>query len=306
MAKLFVSSSDEVHHRRGDTASTTTMMIIPRSSLIILYLKLWMIIAVIIIAAAEEAVEDQNIKSAPDGGGGNNGNGEPTQLSSFSLTPGSMMASSPSSLSSSSSSLSLSKMTTTVDRYIVDPNDGGVGDDDGDEYVINTMMEEGLSTKPKGGSQQRQGQRQQLQVHHRILSSSGSHAMNASTAAARQEWNQLDTDEQIVAGIGLLLMFWFCWCVMSCICNFLRAMCYGGGCGGRRSGGYTQIHNYPTHSTVVYHQPRSGGGGAVGGSGGRNCLWAACCFEFCCRDNQDFDCCTLCGPLLCLEVCCPV
>lgn len=37
----------------------------------------------------------------------------------------------------------------------------------------------------------------------------------------------------------------------------------------------------------------------------RNMLWALCCLECCCRDNQDFDCCELCCGLCLYETCCP-
>lgn len=104
------------------------------------------------------------------------------------------------------------------------------------------------------------------------------------------EWDSLSPQNQVMSAVGLALMFLVCWCAMTCLCNCLRScFCGGGGhyhrIGGGRSNEYYH-HNSSNRSCM-------------------NCLWALCCFECCCRDNQDVECCTLCGPLFCVEWFCP-
>jgi hypothetical protein len=62
--------------------------------------------------------------------------------------------------------------------------------------------------------------------------------------------------------------------------------------------GRTIVHDTTYDVTAATTTPRCG-------RPCRNLLWATCCFEFCCRDNVDFDCCTICCPLTVGECCCP-
>jgi hypothetical protein len=117
------------------------------------------------------------------------------------------------------------------------------------------------------------------------------------------EWNHLDPNQRIFALVGLVLAFLFCWCFMTCVCNCLRSCCYGGA--GRRPQRchYTEIDSMGR--TVVYHDTYGYSSPPTANRPCLNVLWAACCFECCCRDNQDFDCCQIGCPLLLAECCCP-
>jgi hypothetical protein len=120
------------------------------------------------------------------------------------------------------------------------------------------------------------------------------------TSSFRSQWQQLDPHERLFAVLGTILAFLFCWCLMSCICNCLRACCCGAGRPQRHE--YRQIDSMGR--TVVYRDSYYHGGGGASRPC-MNLLWGACCFECCCRDNQDVDCCQLCCPLLLMEWCCP-
>ena len=107
-------------------------------------------------------------------------------------------------------------------------------------------------------------------------------------------WNYNDP-QSWMQFLPFLVLFWVCWCIMSCVCNCVRRCCCGRGGGGR--GQYHRIgpNQYAYHNNNA-DRPIL------------NVLWAFCCFEYCCRDNQDIgggDCCQLCAPLVCLECCCP-
>jgi hypothetical protein len=116
-------------------------------------------------------------------------------------------------------------------------------------------------------------------------------------------------EEKLLAIVGLIVAFLFCWCIMSCLCNCLRRLCCCSSSYGmqqqQQRHQYTEISNegravvHRTYVTTTQtpnpNRPRPL----------RNMLWATCCFECCCRDNADFDCCTMCCPLTVLECCCP-
>lgn len=138
---------------------------------------------------------------------------------------------------------------------------------------------------------------------------------NSTIGDWQQEWKGLHTEDRFLAVVGLFMAFLFCWCFMTCLCNSLRAALSCCGCGNRRRPQryqYTEIdpRNGRTivyRDTASYYYPNEP-------YNARPCrcinlLWATCCFECCCRNNQDvgnFDCCQLCCPLLALECCCPV
>ena len=125
---------------------------------------------------------------------------------------------------------------------------------------------------------------------------------NSPFSEFEHDWKTFDPSQRLLVVLGSLILACVCWCVVSCICNCIRDICFS--C----TGGRTRT------TTRTYYSPRSGGYTEIrtidnsrGSSAGiRNAMWTACCFECCCRDNQDFDCCSICAPLCCVEICCPV
>ena len=113
-----------------------------------------------------------------------------------------------------------------------------------------------------------------------------------------KEWRQLDPDERLFVLLGMAVAFLACWCFMTCLCNCLRAYFCGTS---RNRTEYRQIDS--AGRTVVYRDSYYTGGGP--NRPFMNLLWGTCCFECCCRDNQDVDCCKICCPLLLVECCCP-
>lgn len=128
-------------------------------------------------------------------------------------------------------------------------------------------------------------------------SSSGKH--NSFT----NEWNSLTPTEQVMSAAGLAIIFLVCWCVMTCLCDCcLRSCCFCGGRGGHYHRHYHRRNYAPVGRSSNDHCCRDSSNDRCSGM---NCLWALCCFECCCRGNQDVDCCTLCVPLFCAECFCP-
>ena len=98
----------------------------------------------------------------------------------------------------------------------------------------------------------------------------------------------------LMSTFGVVIIFLFCWCTMACFCNCVRS-CF---CSGGRRGHYQRIddhNNYNNHNGN--HNGNGNGNGGYGNENRRrrrpcmNMLWTLCCFECCCRGNQDIDCC---------------
>jgi hypothetical protein len=132
-----------------------------------------------------------------------------------------------------------------------------------------------------------------------------------------------DTDYDWVIVIAAVVVLWL---VLTCLCNTFRALCC---CRSSSSSRYRRTEyttlpatanrgmpyydgtrppaynpNYQSPSrTIVYQQqtlpPTQRKGNTCG-----NILLAACCFECCCRDNRDVDCCDLCCCLCVYQMCC--
>jgi hypothetical protein len=78
------------------------------------------------------------------------------------------------------------------------------------------------------------------------------------------------------------------------LCCCILPMC----CAPRRRRGYSYVPTNGVSRSVYIEEPPSQ-------SCGRNLLWGLCCFECCCRDSRDVDCCELGCGLLCFELFCP-
>lgn len=118
------------------------------------------------------------------------------------------------------------------------------------------------------------------------------------SSSFQSEWRQLDPDERWFVLLGMAVAFLACWCFMTCLCNCLRACFFPGS---RNRTEYRQIDS--AGRTVVYRDSYYNTTGPNRPC--MNLLWGTCCFECCCRDNQDVDCCKMCCPLLLVECCCP-
>ncbi|CAB9500296.1 expressed unknown protein [Seminavis robusta] len=138
--------------------------------------------------------------------------------------------------------------------------------------------------------------------------------------ALPRDWDDVKNMDP-VAVILLLLILWVLLCILvnilRCLFYYLFCRC----CNDPRRRGYTVVkdeavccnsQNLPPPFNPEYqiNPRRYSPSRAKCSYAGRNLLWAACCFECCCRDDRDlnvagYDCCDV-GCGLCLfEVCCP-
>jgi hypothetical protein len=122
------------------------------------------------------------------------------------------------------------------------------------------------------------------------------------------EWNSLNPDQQLMTTFGLVIISLFCCFIIVCLCNLFR----GNFCGGRGGrGGREHYHRIDNNNYNNFNGNHHGNGNGNENENGdrdhyrnRSCmniLWPLCCFECCCRDNQDVYCCDLCLLLFCTE-----
>lgn len=114
--------------------------------------------------------------------------------------------------------------------------------------------------------------------------------------------------------VGLAIAIVALWIVICCLCNILQ--CLLGCCCQPRRMGYRPVGNArPVYYETSYKPPPAHNPEYISpraprytrprdNNTCRNLLLAACCFECCCRDNQDVDCCEICCGLCLYDMCC--
>ena len=139
-----------------------------------------------------------------------------------------------------------------------------------------------------------------------------------------KEWREAtqDMDPLVVVVVGVILI-WILFCilcnVLQCLCSLLNCLfSCGGSCyptRGRKR--HYEYEPFVSTAAVRYDAPPPYNPNYIRSSAVqnqqsqpnnycfRNTMWGLCCFECCCRENKDMDCCELCCGLCLYEMCCP-
>ena len=119
----------------------------------------------------------------------------------------------------------------------------------------------------------------------------------------------LDIPDNVDDWIGIVAAIVILWILLCCLCNAVQCLWQCLGCGGNNRRSYAAVPNAMPRSMYYDSRPPAYNPDYRPMSRRpdntcRNLALAACCFECCCRDNQDVDCCEICCCLCVYEMCC--